>query len=232
MPIQFRCQKCTKWLEVDEQHAGGKAVCPFCQAVNDVPGKSTAPAAEETGPGPFTDVPTEQTTPGAPEVPVSKPLESRQRESQVDYDQGWFDARRAGLPPPPLAGRSMTRLGIVGLALTLVGIGMFVASTLALFSYLPPDLRQRITQRAEGTTTQADTEQLQEELLPVARQHTWVFAVMFGGLVLNIVGFGLSLVAALTPGPHHRAAAWTGTIIGGLLFFCVCLNMMRPLAVG
>ncbi len=37
MPITLSCDKCAKPFEVDDEHAGSRAACPFCGDVNRVP---------------------------------------------------------------------------------------------------------------------------------------------------------------------------------------------------
>jgi DNA-directed RNA polymerase subunit RPC12/RpoP len=41
MAIQFRCAQCGHPIEVDEQHAGQTAACPYCRHVMSVPQQST-----------------------------------------------------------------------------------------------------------------------------------------------------------------------------------------------
>jgi hypothetical protein len=59
MPIQFRCNKCQDWIEVDYEHAGAKAICPFCQVVNTVPRESEEPIAARPFQDPHSGVPAE-----------------------------------------------------------------------------------------------------------------------------------------------------------------------------
>src|SRR4030042_1105980 len=41
MSIQFRCTHCAQPIEVDDEHAGREAQCPYCQEVARVPAEST-----------------------------------------------------------------------------------------------------------------------------------------------------------------------------------------------
>jgi DNA-directed RNA polymerase subunit RPC12/RpoP len=41
MAIQFRCAQCGHPIEVDDEHAGQTAACPYCQHVMSVPREST-----------------------------------------------------------------------------------------------------------------------------------------------------------------------------------------------
>jgi hypothetical protein len=237
MPITFQCQKCQKWLEVDEPHAGGKAICPYCQAINDVP-KSPITArpvvSEPEGPAsqektPFTDAPAEQTRPTSPDVPASKPLEQQGRTERTyrPREEGWFDAQRAGLPPAPAKGRWLTWLGYTGPSLLIIAFGLIVWAGTSLYSLLPASTRNQIS-TATRPVSGEEYEKLQQQMLQIAQNHGWISAGLSAAFVLYIVGFGVSLVSAFTPGSHRKGAAWAGVVIGGLLFFCLCLNIMRP----
>lgn len=43
MPIELTCQGCQQRIRVADEHAGKKARCPNCQAINPVPGADTPP---------------------------------------------------------------------------------------------------------------------------------------------------------------------------------------------
>lgn len=235
MPITFQCQKCLKWLEVDEQHAGGKAICPYCQAINSVPKTGTVarPAAPQPGEStdsekaPHTGAPAEQTRPTAPDVPASKPLEQRDRAEQTyrGHEEGWFDAQRAGLPQAPAAGKWLTWLGYAGPTLLIIAFGLVLWAGSSLYSLLPAATRKQIATATRPVTSE-EYEQLQQQMLKIAQSHGWISAGLSIAFVLFLVGFGISLVSAFTPGSHRKGAAWAGVIIGGLLFSFLCLNMM------
>ncbi len=46
MAIQFQCPGCSQPIEVDAEHAGSVAACPYCQQVVNVPHESTYRPAE------------------------------------------------------------------------------------------------------------------------------------------------------------------------------------------
>ncbi len=242
MPIQFQCSKCGQWLEVDEPNAGGKAICPFCQEVNDVPESAPQEQEEKPGPGaekevppaegtgPYTGVPTEQTRPHTPDVPVSKPVEQQkgpeqEEPSRWERDEGHFDAGWEGLPQQKTGW--LVKAGPIGLALSLASVVVLLISILALVGYMPPSLR---TKMVEAPSSQETVRQTQEEITAVAKEHMWIVAAIYGATALNLVGLGMSLITAITPGPHRRGSAWAGVVIGGLLFLCICSSILQQAA--
>jgi hypothetical protein len=65
MAIQFACPSCQRPIEVDDEVAGSKAACPYCQSV------VTAPASSEYGPPPTVPtarVPDQEVVFGGPEI--------------------------------------------------------------------------------------------------------------------------------------------------------------------
>jgi len=58
MPIEFRCESCTKLLRTPDESAGKKAKCPQCGAIVDVP-------LSGVGGAPPSDTPSDATTPPA-----------------------------------------------------------------------------------------------------------------------------------------------------------------------
>jgi phage FluMu protein Com len=51
MPIEFRCEGCSKLLRTPDESAGKKAKCPHCGAVVDVPAGGTAPPIDSAPTG-------------------------------------------------------------------------------------------------------------------------------------------------------------------------------------
>jgi hypothetical protein len=246
MPIQFHCNKCQGWIEVDDEHAGGKAICPFCQAVNAVPGEARKPStarpaegAEPTpagespaGKGPYTGVPTEPTRPGMPEVPVSKPLEERERarRGRAEGDFGRFDAGRAGLPPPAPGSLRLTRIGLFGLVGTIVSFVLMIVPITAIFRHLPEPLREQISTSQELTPEQAKDLQKKttEELPNIVQERPWIQWLFLFSLLLWIASLVLNLSVIFAAGPHRRTYAWAGVAINPiLLFLCMCSGIMQ-----
>ena len=247
MPIQFHCENCQGWIEVDDEHAGGKAICPFCQTVNSVPGESRKAQppglAQESGAGPtgqapggqspYTGVPAEPPRPGVAEVPVSKPLEQQERE-RTRYggsqgDLGRFDSGRAGLPPPP-PGNRLTRIGMFGLAGAILSILLMIVSMTAIFRHLPEPLREQISTSQDLTPEQAREFQkkVTEELPNIVQERPWIQWVFLFGLLLWIASIVLNLSVIFAAGMHRRSYAWAGLAASPILLcLCLCSGIMQ-----
>ncbi len=250
MPIQFRCKNCQSWIEVDQEHAGGKAICPFCQAINDVPkaaaGTGAPAGTQETagastgqapppGTGPLTGVPTEPTRPGAPEVPVSKPPKQQDlppefRRSGLEDEQERFDAQRAGLPPPSSLQARLTRLGKMGLAGAIVSIVLMVASGAIVIGYLPKATLQQSLQMSEMSAQQRQEYQKQvaEEITKVAQDHRWIGMMGTLGMVMWVASLISNFGVVFASGMHRRGYAWAGLVVNlAMLFVCFCSGIMQ-----
>lgn len=265
MPIQFHCNKCQGWIEVDDEYAGSKAICPFCQAINNVPGearkgpvarpaggeehrpagKGAEPSSAEEGPhaygpegtGPYTDVPTESTRPGAPEVPISKPLSEHERErlrhERAERDLGRFDASRAGLPPPPPRSQRLTRLGAFGLVGAILSIVLMIVPATIGIRYLPKDTLDQFSRMQELPPDQRQ-EFMQEattQFAQVLEDRPWIGAAVMFGMLLWVVSLAANVTVAFSAGFHRRGHAWAGLAVNAiLLFLCLCSGIMQRVA--
>jgi len=72
MPIRFYCASCARPIEVDDEHAGKVAACPYCRQVVPVPPQSTY-------------VPTAQPVERSPEVFETAALAPRRRQAARTY---------------------------------------------------------------------------------------------------------------------------------------------------
>jgi DNA-directed RNA polymerase subunit RPC12/RpoP len=98
MPIQFHCSSCGQPIEVDDEHAGQAAACPYCRQLVTVPPQSTyypsegaaaRPAGPDTAPPPFG--PASAEPPGGPAlgpppitgIPPAPPGPDRQRTART-----------------------------------------------------------------------------------------------------------------------------------------------------
>lgn len=125
MAIQFYCANCTKPIEVDDQHAGLAATCPFCGSVAQVPRTSTY----------------------RPGMPVASPV-------NADRATGEAVVHTPGPPHPeaPRAalGRQMGRWSLIctGLAVVLY-VCCVIGQTVILFQQFPPPQQPTMKQIQE-----------------------------------------------------------------------------------
>ena len=236
MPIQFRCVKCQGWIEVDDEHAGAKAICPFCQSVNSVPRVSEQPiSARPADHNPYTGVPTESTQPGTPgDLPNKPPREFQPAGTErFEPEQGRFDAERAGWPLPPLANQRLTRIGMLGLAGAILSIGLMIAAGTAAIRLLPAPLQQQVLQ-SQGLSLQQRQhiqEQVMDQLQTIVQEHAWLEYLGWFGLILWITSLIVNIRVILARGGHRRSYAWAGIAINTIvLFTCLCSGIIQRLA--
>lgn len=161
MAIQFCCTQCGQPIEVDDEHAGRTAACPYCQHLVSVPHESTfephaAVSARAVGPTPV--------PPGASD------------------EQG--PPHR--VPVPPQRRRVAATFGLfalicTGLAVGLVAVAMVIATGAAL---------RHMTGGPTPTLSDAQMQQVQKELIEtpaflVTQLGGLIFAT--AGLALGIV---------------------------------------------
>ncbi len=220
MPIEFHCKSCSSRIEVDDEHAGGKAICPFCQTINSVP-KGSEP--------PITARPAEHT----PDVPVSNPPKRGKSTPSFESEPGIFDAGRAGLPTPPPATLRRTRLGMLGLAGAILSIVLMVVPVVLGFRHLPAPLKQQFWQMQDMTPQQRQEFQKQatEELVKIAQDRPLLGGLPSLGLLLWIVSLAMNISMIFSTGMHRRTSAWAGLGINTIvLFACLCSGMIQRLA--
>jgi hypothetical protein len=195
MPIQFCCAQCGQPIEVDDEHAGQTATCPYCRHVMSIPQQSTyqpegAVAARALG-GSATDWPAAggpaaelPPTPGTrrPVVPVT-----RQRAARTLGSFALFCALLALL----LMGASVLR----GLNIA-VRSGKLGATT---------------------TPTPADITELQQQ----AAKDPWVVGTQLGATGFALVGLVLA-IASLVQATAGNWRGLTAGIVCGLFFLCLC----------
>lgn len=166
MPIQFNCASCGQPIEVDDEHAGKVAACPYCQRVVNVPENSTLapqaapvarPAAGESGVGGWST--------GLPPIPPA-----------VESDPIMQMAQARGL----VYGRN-------ALVCTVLVAVLFMTS---LILTLPIVLK-----RLADTTSQPSAEEL-GRILNQSPQGPWYMATSCGATIFAVIGtiYGLMSV--------------------------------------
>ncbi|MCG3126429.1 MAG: hypothetical protein CHACPFDD_01264 [Phycisphaerae bacterium] len=158
MPIQFNCASCGQPIEVDDEHAGRVAACPYCQRVVNVPENSTlAPLAAPLA-RPATDGTDAGDSPrGLPPIP---PLEQ----------------------PDPITQMAAARGQIFGRNALVCAVLVVVMFSTSLLLAVPIVLK-----RLADTTSQPNAEEL-SRILSQSPQGPWYMASMCGATIFALVG--------------------------------------------
>lgn len=160
MPIQFRCTQCQQPIEVDDEHAGQAAACPYCQALVTVPSESTFRPD-----GAVVARPLDERVPPAPPAPP------------------------AGLRPPYIPAprrQAANTFGKYALICTILAVILFAVYLIAFMTQVVPALGGLPT----GQLDQDEIERLQEAMSKhpwVVAVQFGVFFFTLVGLVLGIV---------------------------------------------
>ncbi len=165
MAIQFRCPKCSRAIEVDDEHAGGEALCPFCDQTVPVPVQSTLTAEPARPAG---------GVPVGPDAPAATLPELPSAESA---------ARR-------MAARSFARYSAISAVLCYV---LFFAVMVYSFSVAMQGLMQLASAPTVPTTQQQA--EIRRTMLEKLQQTPWVAAANLGSLFFALVGALLAIVS-------------------------------------
>ncbi len=199
MSIQFCCTNCSQPIEVDEEHAGKTAACPYCRHMVTVPQQSTynASAAIDARPAAGPGAPEYAETLGALDVP---PVAHRR-------------------PPVSLPRqRAAATFGAYALicallALVLFGIGAIGSVTIA-FKNLSND-------NGALSMSPSDIEKMQTALT----QHPWISAVQFGGLFFALAGLVLAIIS-LTQSARGNWRGIVSVVVCGVFLLCLCTGVV------
>jgi hypothetical protein len=205
MPIQFCCAQCGQPIEVDDEHAGQTATCPYCRHVMSIPQQSTyqpeaAVAARALGGSAGEWAPAGGPTAELPPAP----------------------GRRPAVVPAPRqrAARTLGSFALLCalLALLLMGAGGLRALSIAVRSgKLAP----------ASTPTPADITELQQQ----AAKDPWVAGPQLGATLFALVGLVLA-IASLVQATTGNWRGLTAGIICGLFFLCLCGGVAFSLLTG
>lgn len=211
MPIQFLCPGCGQPIEVDDEHAGKAATCPYCQRVASVPMETTyrpdvvaagRPAGLAGGmtvgsePGAVSQ-PSPLPQPGALHV-VAAPTQRERRGRTL----GWYALACA----------------VVVLALI---VGMIVPITAAFMNKLGPGA---IGQVGKPGPKAEEVSRIQTELLKDLQSKPWFLGLGFAVELLTVVGLALSIASLV----YTRRRNWPGLvalIVCGLCVLCFCAGL-------
>jgi hypothetical protein len=234
MAIQFHCRTCQGWIEVDDEHAGAKAVCPFCQAINAVPIRSEPQTGATGGQGPSATTPAEPARRGVAEESVGGPpgrqASPAMPSQDFERDQDLFGTVRARMPATARAGSRLAMLGLIGLILAVLSIVMMAAVTAIAVANLPASLRQQLLHAQPASSEEARQlqKQVMEALMAFAEAHAWLGAVSWLSLLLWLVSLVANLAVVFSSGTHRRTHGWAGLVANTLVLFgCLCSSIMQ-----
>jgi hypothetical protein len=201
MSIQFFCTSCGQPIEVDDEHAGKTAACPYCRQLVSVPAESTYRPGQ---PPP--------TPAGAATAPFNSPEPQRPLEPPPAGNSG------APLPLPlPVQVERQARartFGNAALACTALSLALFVAYTALA---LPLILRAMPQQQGKATP---DFQKLSEDLqhMPAA---PFLAGAQCGFLFFAVAGLALGIVSVI----QSRSGNWRGWVglsVSGFFVLCTC----------
>ncbi len=205
MPIQFCCTSCGQPIEVDAEHAGKTAACPYCQHVISVPTESTYhPDAAVTARPAATPLPASGYGRELSAAPSSVGGPSPQPPTA-------WPGSEASLGPSPRQQAART-FGNYALVCTGIAVALFAAtaaSGLALVLKQGAPGRnsaslQDIMKQMEGTPSMA-----------------WVNTASFAMLLFALAGVGLS-ISSLVQDRRGNWRAIVSLIGSGSLLLCNC----------
>ena len=199
MPIQFCCTNCSQPIEVDDEHAGKTAACPYCRFMVTVPQQSTydAGAAIDARPAAGSEVPEHGEALSPLDVPpvVHRP------------------------PPVPLPRqRAAATFGAYALICTLLALALFGAGVIGSVTIAFKNLSN---DNGALSMSPSDMEKMQAALM----QHPWISAVQFGGLFFALAGLVLAIVS-LAQAARGNWRGIVSVIACGLCLLCVCTGLV------
>lgn len=200
MAIQFSCSNCDQPIEVDDQHAGQTAACPYCRTLLNVPQQSTCDAQ--------------------PAVTA--------RPAEHDPAGGWTHDRDAPALPTGVehgadpdrqrAARTYGNYALIcsGITLLLLGIAVMLCMSLMVneIGYPPPE-----------TLNEEQVQDMLAEVLQDAR----VVGLSLGALFFALVG-AVCAIVSLTQSARGNWRGITAVIVCGLFLLCNCSQILISLA--
>ncbi len=201
MPIQFHCSNCGQPIEVDDQHAGQTAACPYCRHLVSVPQQSTYHPQPGSAPPADSPIPPPSLEPGAAETPSRPTLGT------------------APIPRPPVApeqpSRQHTAATFGTYALICAGLIIVLVVTL-LIMVLPVSLKIAAAHPGRNPTPEDVTTALQN-----TPSGPLIQGLGCGVPFFALVGLALSIVS-LVQSRTNNWRGWVALAICGGAALCLC----------
>jgi hypothetical protein len=204
MPIQFECSGCGQPIEVDDEHAGKSAACPYCQRVVTVPSASTYAPSGTVGARPVQPADADDESLRADGGgPAATPLPASTR-----------DAHR---PARERAARSFGNYALICAAIVSVLL-------IIVLGYV-------LNWTSTHVAAAQDPESMQElaREFQARPEMKWLSAAAWGMLFFAVVGVALGIVS-LTQRAAGNWRGWVSTLLCGSVLVCFCLMMMMSMA--
>ena len=201
MAIQFHCSNCGQPIEVDDEHAGKTAACPYCRQVAAVPRESTYQPGQTATARPAA---TEGQTP-LPESPRLDAAPSADPTAPLTY---------AAPPSAALTDRQRAAAAFGKYALICAGI------VIALFVFVAVSGAMsfsRIAAANKGRVLTWDEIMEQSQKSPVS---PWAGAATWGLLFVALLGATLAVVSLTQSRANWRG--WTALVLCGGSLLCIC----------
>ncbi len=192
MPIQFRCSGCGQPIEVDDEHAGKLAACPYCQRVVAVPQTSNFE------PGPIPPARPGPPVEGGPPTPPP-----------TTY---WQPA-----PPSPRE-RTARRLGnYAWLCLVLTALLLVFIAFKGLSIWM-----QKIGPTSQmGEMTSSRFNEIQLEVMQELQRMPVVMAASLAAEALTVLALILA-ITSVVQSRRHNARGIVALVLSGLMVLCLC----------
>jgi DNA-directed RNA polymerase subunit RPC12/RpoP len=201
MPIQFRCSGCGQPIEVDDEHAGKMAACPYCQRVVAVPQTSTFDG------GPIT-----------PARPAGQPMDA----GRAALPPGPIEPVETGARHE--TARRFGRYALISLALA-------IASMVAMVAMSWPTMMEMLKASAAktGQVSGSQLSQIQSDFLHAMQNRPAFVALNYAGEILVVVALALS-ITSVAQARRRNTPGVVALVVSGLLTLCICGSVLASLA--
>ena len=214
MAIQFHCANCGQPIEVDQEHAGRTAACPYCQSMIRAPTESTLAGGGVVAARPGPDLGSTEALTPPPPLPGYGALTGQ-------------PGLPAGVPAPEPRRAAARVWGNFGLVAGVLGVGLMIL----LYVIFIAGFGQKIVElQKEFPDQKAFTEAAQKEF----QASPWIGTIAglaCGTFFFSIVGLVLGIVSLV----QSRAGNWRGwvsVLLGSVFFGCFCVALIVNLASG
>ncbi len=206
MSIQFECPSCSQPIEVDNEHAGQTAACPYCRKVVSIPTETTLAPQASTAARPMGPALSTEAAPASDSAPLDLHLGPK-------------------LTPRQRAAISFGNYGLICSVLTVLIFAATISFELVL---LFRELGVDVATASQSPPTHEETARALEV---VAKKHPWLAAGPLGGGFFAIVGLALG-IASLRGRRKSNWRAIVTVLICGTTTACCASGALLELALG